>query len=91
MAEETELLEFYGAECDHCKMVATFLDRLKAEEGIDVKRYEVWHSSQNQGIYFKYAAGKCKGVPFLVNARTGDFLCGPKTYEAVLGWAKPTQ
>ena len=28
MADEGSLLEFYGAECDHCKMVAGFLDRL---------------------------------------------------------------
>jgi len=91
MPDEPELLEFYGAECDHCKMVAGFLDRLKAEEGIDVKRFEVWHSSANQGIFMKHAAGKCKGVPFLINTATGAFLCGPKTYEAVLGWAKPKQ
>ena len=25
-----DLLEFYGAECDHCRMVAGFLDRLEA-------------------------------------------------------------
>ena len=91
MADDGELLEFYGAECDHCKMVAGFLDRLKAEEAIDVKRLEVWHNSQNQGLFMKHAAGKCRGVPFLVNTDTGAFLCGPKTYEAIIGWAKPGQ
>ena len=91
MPDEPELLEFYGAECDHCKMVAGFLDRLKAEEGIEVKRFEVWHSSANQGIFMKHASGKCKGVPFLINTANGASLCGPKTYEAVLGWAKPKQ
>lgn len=85
--EEPELIEFYGAECDHCMMVAGFLDRIEDEEGIKVERLEVWHNSANQQRFFSMGQGKCGGVPFLVNTRTGDFLCGPKEYEKVHAWA----
>lgn len=86
--DEPELMEFYGAECDHCKQVSTYLDRLEEEEGIEVERLEVWHNSANQQVFFKHAQGRCGGVPFLVNTRTGRFLCGPKDYEPVLKWAR---
>jgi hypothetical protein len=88
---EDELLEFYGAECDHCKMVATFLDRLEEEEGIMIKRLEVWHNSANQQVFFQHAKGRCGGVPFLVNTTTDAFLCGPKEYEKVRDWAMGRQ
>jgi hypothetical protein len=91
MVDEQELVEFYGAECDHCKMVEGFLERLEAEEGVKVTRYEVWHNSTNQQLFFKHATGKCGGVPFLLNTATGAFLCGPKDYETVLNWAKGGQ
>ena len=91
MADEKELVEFYGAECDHCKMVEGFLERLEDEEGVKVTRYEVWHNSTNQQLFFKHAAGKCGGVPFLINTSTGAFLCGPKDYDTVLKWAKGGQ
>ena len=70
-----ELMEFYGEECDHCKMVATFLDRLEQEEGITVKKLEVWHNSANQQVFFSHAKGRCGGVPFLVNTTTDAFDC----------------
>ena len=40
--EEPELIEFYGAECDHCRMVATFLDRIEEEDGIRVDWDDSW-------------------------------------------------
>jgi len=85
---DNELVEFYGAECDHCKMVAGFLDRLEEEDGVKVERLEVWHNSANQQRFFSLGQGKCGGVPFLINTTTGAFLCGPKEYEKVHDWAQ---
>jgi len=84
---ENKLVEFYGAECDHCKMVAGFLDRIEEEEGVKVERMEVWHNSANQQKFFTLGQGKCGGVPFLINTENGAFLCGPKEYEKVRDWA----
>jgi thiol-disulfide isomerase/thioredoxin len=86
--EETHLIEFYGEECPPCKQIKMFLNRLESEEGITVKRYEVWHNSQNQNLMMKYSKGRCNGVPFMYNKKNDRFICGAPTYDQIVEWAK---
>lgn len=82
-----DLLEFYGTECAPCKKIAALIERLAAEEGIVVERFEVWHNSKNAELMMQYAAGKCASVPFLINKNTGEYICGDTDYERLKRWA----
>lgn len=87
------LLEFYGQECPHCLKMSGYCTRLKKENGIDVEKYEVWHSDENLKKMQKYDKGLCGGVPFFINTESGKFLCGETSYEELKKWAlgeKPT-
>ncbi|HNR44338.1 MAG TPA: hypothetical protein PLI06_07245 [Methanofastidiosum sp.] len=85
---ESDLMEFYGAECPTCKEIEKHLQRLQEEEGIEVTRFEVWHNAINQSIMMKYAKSRCMGVPFLFNKKNESFLCGLNDYDAIKKWAK---
>lgn len=81
------LLEFYGAECVHCRQMEPLLARLEEEEGITITRLEVWHNQQNATLLKQYDQGFCGGVPFFYNTRTGKWLCGAVDYETLKRWA----
>ena len=83
---EPHLLEFYGKECSHCAAMAPLVERLE-EEGLEVRKYEVWHSEQNANLMRQYEQGQCGGVPFFYNRQTGKWLCGPVSYEKLKEWA----
>ncbi|MFW3145336.1 MAG: hypothetical protein ACMUIE_00810 [Thermoplasmatota archaeon] len=87
MAEESHLLDFYGAECPPCIQLEMYINRLREEEGVVITRYEVWHNSQNQNLMMKYSRGRCNGVPFMYNKKNDSFLCGEVTYERLKEWA----
>ncbi len=81
------LLEFYGRECPHCKRIRPSLERIEKEEGLKIKRYEVWHDEKNAKMLEEYAKDRCEGVPFLFNTETKDFVCGEADYERIKEWA----
>ena len=83
-----DLLEFYGTECVHCKDVEPLLERMKKEEKIEITRLEVWHNMKNAELLQKLDGGKCGGVPYLYNKKTGKWICGTPTYEKLVSWAK---
>lgn len=88
MAEEgDELLEFYGTECVHCRGMAPLVERLEREEGVKIKKLEVWHNQENAKLLSKYDQGKCGGVPFFYNKKTGKSICGVADYETLKAWA----
>jgi hypothetical protein len=41
-----------------------------------LQRLEVWNDAANSARYSDAARGKCRGVPFFLNAKTGNFVCG---------------
>ncbi len=82
-----DLLDFYGRECGPCKRMAPLVERLEAEFGVKVERYEVWHDAKNQQMMMEVAEGRCMSVPFLFNRKTKDFICGEADYERLKKWA----
>ncbi|MBI2675059.1 MAG: hypothetical protein HYX24_01275 [Candidatus Aenigmarchaeota archaeon] len=81
------LIEFYGTECVHCREMEPLFERLREETGLEIKRLEMWHNEGNAELFQKYDQGKCGGVPFLINLKTGKWICGSATYEKLKEWA----
>lgn len=87
VAPDPDLLEFYGTECPHCIDMEPFIERLQ-KEGIELTRFEVWHNEKNKKLFEQVDNGKCGGVPFFFNRKTGKFLCGSTTsYDQFKKWA----
>lgn len=82
-----ELLEFYGTECIHCNEMRPLVEKLEKEQGVKVKRIEVWHNAANAQLMEKYDRGFCGGVPFFFNMKTGQWICGAVDYEKLKKWA----
>jgi hypothetical protein len=63
------------------------VERLEAEEGVNIKNIEVWHSEANAKLMSEYDKGYCGGVPFFFNKKTGKWICGDADYERLKKWA----
>jgi hypothetical protein len=88
MEKDSELLEFFGRECSHCVTMEPLVARLEEEEGVLLDKREVWHSEQNATFMRELDQGRCGGVPFFYNRKTGKWLCGEATYEQLKEWAE---
>ncbi|MBI4176632.1 MAG: hypothetical protein HY518_05480 [Candidatus Aenigmarchaeota archaeon] len=84
----SDLIEFYGTECVHCREMEPLIERLEKEEGLKIERFEVWHNSKNAEMMKKFDKGFCGGVPFFFNKKTGKWICGSTSYEAFKKWAE---
>ena len=82
------LLFFFGTECKHCHTMNPLIDQLEKELNVKVTRLETWHNSQNKALLDKCDNGRCGGVPFFFNERTGKFICGAVSYAKLKSWAK---
>ena len=82
-----DLLDFYGTECPHCREMEPLVKRLESETGLGVERIEVWHNEKNAELMQKLDSGKCGGVPFFFNRKTGKWICGSTSYEKLKTWA----
>ena len=87
MAENEHLIQFMGRECSHCKSMDPLVERLEDEEGVSVRKLEVWHNQENANLLKEYDQGKCGGVPFFYNTKTNKWICGSTSYEKLKSWA----
>ncbi|MBI4170341.1 MAG: hypothetical protein HY514_01505 [Candidatus Aenigmarchaeota archaeon] len=83
----SDIIEFYGTECPHCKDMEPLMERLEQETGLKVDRFEVWHNAKNAELMQKFDKGFCGGVPFFFNKKTGKWICGSASYEKLKAWA----
>ncbi|MBI2671784.1 hypothetical protein HYX16_02525 [Candidatus Woesearchaeota archaeon] len=86
-SKEGRLVEYYGTECHFCIESEPLIKRLEKEEKVKITKIEVWHNSQNAKLLEKVDNGKCGGVPFFFNEKTGKWICGMPTYEQLKEWA----
>jgi thiol-disulfide isomerase/thioredoxin len=84
---ESNLLEFYGTECVHCRFMNPLIERMEAETGLKVKKMEVWHNERNAQLLQQIDRDYCGGVPFFFNIKTGKWICGSASYEQLKEWA----
>lgn len=82
-----DLLEFYGTECPHCMAMMPLVDKLERETGVKVKKFEMWHNEQNAAMMEDIDQGRCGGVPFFFNKKTGKWICGAASYDKLKAWA----
>ena len=87
MEGDSDLIEFYGSECSHCRSMEPLIARLQDEADVTLQRLEVWHNEENAGLMREYDKGYCGGVPFFYNRRTGEWLCGSVSYDKLKEWA----
>ena len=82
-----DLLEFYGTECTHCNAMRPLVEKMEQELGVKVEKFEVWHDEANAAMMEKLDNGECGGVPFFVNKKTGQKICGAVGYDKLKAWA----
>jgi len=63
------------------------VEKLEKEEGVKVTKLEVWHNEENAKILQELDNGKCGGVPFFFNKKTGKWICGAVDYNKLKAWA----
>ena len=83
-----DLIKYYGTECSHCIEIEPVLKEVEKELNVKIERVEVWHNADNQKRFMKEAEGKCNGVPFFLNKKSGKFICGATDKKQLLAWAK---
>lgn len=83
-----ELLMFTGQECPHCEVMKPLVAKLEKELKVKVDKLEVWHNAKNAQMMQQYDKGRCGGVPFFFNKKTGKFICGSVPYEKLKSWAR---
>lgn len=84
----SDLLEFYGTECIHCREMDPLMKKLEKEHGLKIEKLETWHNSENKKLLDSLDKGKCGGVPFFYNKKTKKTICGSTSYEELVKWAK---
>ncbi len=87
MAADPSLIEFYGAECVHCNEMKPLVAQLEKEIGKELMKLEVWHNQANMKVFQDIDKGRCGGVPFFFNKKTGKFVCGSTSYDNLKKWA----
>jgi len=89
----SELIMFHGRECPHCKVMMPLVKKLEKEEGISIKKLEIWHDEKNADLMRSYRdliLPKCGGqlrVPTFMNKQTNDIICGEVEFETLKDWA----
>ncbi len=87
-AKTSDLVEYYGTECHFCIQMAPLIEKVEKELKVKIIKKETWHNAANQMEFMKVAAGKCGGVPFFINMKSGKFICGATTYDRFKAWAQ---
>jgi thiol-disulfide isomerase/thioredoxin len=88
-----EQIMFWARECPHCKKMMPLVDKLEKEEGIKLKKLEIWHDEKNADLMRSYKsiiAPKCGGqlrTPTFMNTETNNIICGEVEYEKLKEWA----
>lgn len=85
--ELPHLLAFVGEGCTYCERMSQPLHLVEKRTGEKVLRLEVWHNALNYELLQRLDRGRCGGLPFFVNLRTGAFICGATSFRNLLHWA----
>jgi len=64
-----------------------WIEKLEKELGVKVSRVEVWHNEANAKRMQDIDKGRCGGVPYFYNKKTGKWICGAVSYDKLKAWA----
>lgn len=82
MKKLDHIIEFYGETCPHCISMRPVIEQLEKDEGIEIRKLEVWNDEDNKKLMMEYediigeACGGFAAVPSFVNTETKQALCG---------------
>jgi len=85
-----KFVEFYGAECPHCKKMVPIVEQVEKDIGITFEKLEVWHNDTNRAFYLNYMNNvmrdcnlKNEGivVPTFMSMKNNKSICGEKSVE----------
>lgn len=76
-----DFVEFYGAECPHCRAMIPVVESVEEGTGIVFEKREVWHNKTNAVIMALHADDIKRdcgmlGVPTFYSMKTGRAVCG---------------
>lgn len=80
------LYEFYGKTCPHCIQMMPIVDKLIAE-GLPIEKHEVWNDEENAKKMEEVNKNRCPGVPFFVNTKSDQWICGSSDEATLRKWA----
>ncbi|PIR47971.1 hypothetical protein COV06_01050 [Candidatus Uhrbacteria bacterium CG10_big_fil_rev_8_21_14_0_10_50_16] len=80
------LLEFYGETCPHCVEMMPIIDKLIAE-GVAIEKLEVWNNEENAKKMNEVNQNRCPGVPFFLNTKSDQWICGGTDEATLRLWA----
>ncbi len=87
--ENKDLLFFYGLDCPHCLNAEKIVDGL-IKEGFEIDKLEVWYNEENDSLLEELDGGEnnCGGIPFFLNKKTSNTICGDASYKEIKNWAE---
>lgn len=85
---QSQVVFFYGAECTWCHKTIPHIEEAEKITGVKIKRVETWHNEANAKLLQEADSGKCGGVPFIINKKTGKWLCGFSETDAIVALIK---
>lgn len=84
-----KFIEFYGAECPHCKKMAPIVAQVENETGVEFDKLEVWHNDTNRELYLRYANDIMRdcglpnnntiAVPAFLSLKTNRTICAERS------------
>ena len=89
MAKESTLYYFYSVGCGWCKKAEPIVDELNASGNYDILKLDLSEKdNQELNNQLKQKYGKQCGTPWLIDAESGNNICGFREKDIIEKWAK---
>tara|TARA_R100001082_G_C4355558_1_gene156692 strand:+ start:1108 stop:1797 length:690 start_codon:yes stop_codon:yes gene_type:complete len=89
MAKESTLYYFYSVGCGWCKKTEPLIDELNESGDYEILKLDLAEKDNqelNKQLKDKY--GKQCGTPWLIDAESGNHICGHREKDIIEKWAK---
>jgi len=89
MAKESTLYYFYSVGCGWCKKTEPLIDELNETGDYDILKLDLSEKdNQELSKQLKEKYGKQCGTPWLIDAESGNNICGHREKDIIEKWAK---
>ena len=89
MAKESTLYYFYSVGCGWCKKTEPLVDELNATGKYEILKLDLAEKdNQELNNQLKQKYGKQCGTPWLIDAESGNNICGHRDKDIIEKWAK---
>ena len=89
MAKESTLYYFYSVGCGWCKKTEPLIDELNESGDYEILKLDLAEKdNQELNKQLKEKYGKQCGTPWLIDAESGNHICGHREKDIIEKWAK---